>query len=77
MDKKYEIYNVEAEMYNCNMYYPDCIGFLLSWEANLGFGQLTFLYNTKTQRWECDSECMSKEFCVAVLDKWLEQIMSK
>ena len=51
-------------MYNCNQkYYPNCIGFQLSWEANVGFGQLTFMYNTKTQEWGYDSECMSKEFC--------------
>ena len=77
MSKKYEIYSVEAEMFNCNQHYPDCIGFQLNWDANLGFGQLSFIYNTKTQKWSYDNECMSKEFCVAVLDKWLEGMMCK
>lgn len=75
MDKKYEIFSVEAEMYNCNQqYYPNCIGFQLQWEANIGFGSLTFIYDTKDKTWDCDSECMSKEFCLEVLKKWLESL---
>jgi len=75
--EKYEIYSAVGQMYKCNEeFYPNCIGFQIEWEANLGFGQLTFIYDTKTKEWGCDSECMSKEFCNAVLKKWLENIPS-
>ena len=76
MDKKYEIFDVEAEMYKANENFPSTMVFRLSWVANLGFGELNFYYDTEKQEWECDSECMSKKFCQAVLDKWLENIMS-
>ena len=78
LNKKYIIYDVNTEMYICNQeYYPDCIGFQLNWTANVGFGQLTFIYNTKTKEWGYDSECMSEEFCKAVLDKWLSDVMKE
>lgn len=77
MDKKYEIYDVEAEMYKANEYFSNTMVFRLNWTANLGFGELNFYYDTKKNEWECDSECMSKEFCKAVLDKWLSDVMNK
>ena len=77
MDKKYEIYDVEAEMYKANEHFPNTMVFRLNWTANLGFGELNFYYDTEKNEWECDSECMSKEFCKVVLDKWLEDMMNK
>ena len=77
MDEKYEIYSVDAEMYNCNKYYPNCIAYVLKWDANIGFGELTFIYDTKTKEWSYDSECMGKDFCLAVLKKWLSDLMGK
>lgn len=77
MDKKYEIYDVEAEIYKANEHYRNTIVFRLNWTANLGFGELNFYYNTDKNEWECDSECMSKEFCSAVLDKWLSDVINK
>ena len=77
MDKKYEIFDVEAEMYKANEHYPNTMVFKLIWTANLGFGELNFYYDTEKNEWECDSECMSKEFCAAVLDKFLSCMMSK
>lgn len=72
MSKEYTIYNVESEMFQCNKHYPNCIGFWLNWDANVGFGRLSFIYNTKTKEWMCDSKYMSEELCKAVLDKWLQ-----
>ena len=77
MEKKYVIHSVDAEVYKANENFPNTMVFKLAWVANLGFGELTFYYDTKTQEWECDSECMSKEFCSAILDHWLETIMIK
>lgn len=72
--EKYEIYSAEGEFYKCNKNFPNCIGFQINWTANIGFGQLTFIYDTKTKDWGCDTEHMSKEFCEAVLNKWLEGV---
>lgn len=74
MEKEYEIYSVDAEMFNCNKYFPNCIGFQLNWNANIGFGQISFIYDTVTKEWSYDSECMGKEFCLTVLKKWLDDI---
>lgn len=74
MNEKYEIYDVDAEMFNCNLHFPDTIAFKLKWVGNVGFGELSFLFNTKTKEWSCDTECMGKDFCEAVLNKWLEGI---
>ena len=35
MDKKYEIYDVEAEMYKANDHFPNTMVFRLNWTANL------------------------------------------
>lgn len=72
--EKYEIYSVEAEMFQCNECFPNCIGFELNWDANVGFGQLSFVYNTKTKKWSYDSECVGAEFSKAVLNKWLDDV---
>ena len=77
MNNKYEIYDVDAEMFKCNSNYPNMLGFRLHWSANLGFGELSFYYDTKKNEWEYDTECMGKEFCKAVLDKWLEEMISR
>lgn len=75
MNKEYKIYEVVAEMFECNENYPNMLGFRLHWSASLGFGELNFYYDMKKKEWEYDTECMSKEFCIAVLNKWLETIM--
>lgn len=74
---KYKIYDVEAEMYKANENFHNTMVFRLNWTENLGFGELNFYYDTEKNEWECDSECMSKELCSAVLNKWLEDVMSK
>lgn len=75
MNKEYEIYEVKAEMFKCNEKFPNMLGFQLYWSANIGFGELSFYYDTVKNVWEYDTECMDKEFCVAVLDKWLTTLM--
>ena len=77
MDKKYEIYEVQAEMFKCNENFPDMLGFQLHWSANIGFGDLSFYYNTAKNIWEYDTECMGKEFCNAVLNKWIEELIGR
>ena len=77
MTKKYEIYDVNAEMYECNSNFPNMLGLKLYWNASLGFGELSFYYNTKTNKWQYDTECMGKEFSKAVLDKWIEGMMGE
>lgn len=75
--KNYEIYSVQSELYNANQEcFPNIIVFNISWEANIGFGELKFMYNTKTNKWNYDSECMGKDFCKAVLRKWFESVFS-
>lgn len=77
-NKKYEFYDVKAEMFLADPEcYPDTIVFKILWEANVGFGELTFTYNTKTLEFDYDSECMSKEFCIEVVNKCFEEIMSE
>ena len=75
MNKKHEIYDVEAEMFNANTSFPDHIVFRLKWTANLGFGELIFYYDTVKQEWDFDNEYMSKQFCLAILTRWLNDVM--
>ena len=72
---EYEIYSAEGEFYKCNENFPNCIGFQIDWTANIGFGQLTFIYNTKTKEWGCDTEHMDAEFCKQVLAKWYDTVL--
>ena len=74
-DTKYIIYEVRSEMWKCNeKHFPNELAFRIQWSANVGFGELTFTYNTETNTWCVDSECMSEEFCNAVLAKWLNGV---
>lgn len=76
-DKKIEIYEVEAEMFEANSCFPNMMVLSLKWEASIGFGTLSFMYNTEKRNWEYDSECMGEEFCKAVLNKWIEDMMGR
>lgn len=49
-----------------------CEGFVVCWSANIGFGEVTF-YKEKN-KWYADTECMGKDFCKLLLDKFLEMI---
>lgn len=49
---------------------PD--GFILSWSANIGFGAVWF--HRENEKWYADTECMSKDFCKLLLDKFLESV---
>ena len=77
-NKKYEIEYAVGEMYNGNKHFPNTIGFKIEWGAkNIGFGELTFYYDTATKDWSYDDEYMSADFCKAVLAKWFNTIASK
>lgn len=51
-------------------------GFILNWDSNIGYGQMTFLKNEDAI--EVETECMSdnedKEFIKLVLDKFIEKL---
>lgn len=75
---KYTITDVVAEAFNCDpKYFPNRIGFLLNWSADIGFGQLICYYNTKTERWEFDNGGMSPQFCADVFAFWIEKEMTE
>ena len=77
-NKKYEIKYAVGEMYNCNENFKDWIGLTISWNAkDIGFGELSISFNTKTGEWDFDDEYMSADFCKAVLAKWFDTIASK
>ena len=76
--KEINEYNIEwadGEMYKCNSNFPNTLCLKIQWGAkNIGFGELTFHYNTETENWACDDEDMSANFCKAVLLKWFDSI---
>lgn len=77
MRNKYEIYEVDAEMFPANeLYFPNKTVLILKWNASIGFGEITYTYNMETKEWKCDTECMDREFCIAVFDKWMETILN-
>jgi hypothetical protein len=47
-------------------------GFTISWSANIGFGEIVFY--KEDGKWYIDTECMSKDFCKLVFDKFLENV---
>ena len=74
-NKKYEIEYEVGEMYNCNENFNDWIGLTISWWAkDIGFGELSIYFNTKTGEWDFDDEYMSADFCKEVLAKWFDTI---
>ncbi len=79
MEKKnYEIEYACGEMYKGNKHFPNTLAFKIRWGAvGIGFGELSFYFDTKSGKWECDSEYMSDEFCKAVLAKWFDGIEDK
>lgn len=49
-----------------------CEGFVISWSANIGFGEVTFY--KEDGKWYADTEYMSKDFCKLLLDKFVEML---
>lgn len=51
---------------------------ILSWSANIGYGELTLYRDNEDDKWKADTECMckgeDKEFIRMVLNKWIEGI---
>ena len=46
--------------------------FTISWSANIGFGEIVFY--KEGDKWYVDTECMSKDFCKLLFDKFLENV---
>ena len=49
-----------------------CEGFIISWSANIGFGEVCFY--KEDEKWHADTECMGKEFCKKVFDAFLDDV---
>jgi hypothetical protein len=49
-----------------------CESFVISWSANIGFGEV--LFYKEDDKWCADTECMSKDFCKLLFDKFLENV---
>lgn len=47
-------------------------GFIISWCTNIGFGEVCF--HEENEKWYADTECMSKDFCKLLFDKFLENV---
>ena len=47
-------------------------GFIISWCANIGFGEVRFY--KEDGKWYADTECMSKDFCKLLFNKFLENV---
>lgn len=47
---------------------------VFSWDANIGFGELTFYKMNTDDKWHADTECMGKEFAQMVLNKWVDEM---
>ena len=52
-------------------------GVIISWSANIGFGQLTIYKDG--EKWKADTECMcskeDKEFIHMVMNKWIDDMI--
>lgn len=53
-------------------------GVIISWSANIGWGELSFYKDNSDGKWIADTECMSnnenKEFIRMILNKWIDDI---
>jgi len=53
-------------------------GVIISWSANIGFGELTLYHRNEDSKWKADTECMckgeDKEFIRMVLNKWVDEM---
>lgn len=68
MSKKYEITRTKLHTWTNN---PKTNGFTIEWSCKgVGFGELTFYANSSG--WQCETECMSKDFINAVLKHFFD-----
>ena len=53
-------------------------GVVISWSANIGFGELTLYQSNEDNKWKADTEYMctndDKEFIRMVLNKWVDDM---
>ena len=54
-------------------------GVIISWSADIGFGELTLYRRNEDNEWRADTECMCKgedtEFIRMVLNKWVDEMV--
>ena len=68
--KKYDI--TRAELHTWTNHQAKTNGFIIEWTCKkIGFGELTFHIDS-SGKWQCDTECMSKEFIDAVLKHFFD-----
>lgn len=53
-------------------------GLVISWSANIGFGELTLYKQNDEDKWKADTECLctdkDKDFIYMVLNKWIDDM---
>lgn len=53
-------------------------GLVISWSANIGFGELTLYKQNDEDKWKADTECLcnneDKDFMRMVLNKWIDDM---
>lgn len=62
----------DLEITDVHILSKTCEGFIIQWTANIGFGELIFF--KQDGKWYAETECMSKDFCKLVFDKFLESV---
>ena len=64
----YTFYKTEVA-WNLRRNGRDSLGF--RWISPLGFGELSFSREANAENWDCDFECMSRQFVIAALRHFL------
>lgn len=67
MNDKYKDLQIDDVDFQASTNDTGC--FVISWSGNLGFGEFTIGKIGDDKSFYMDSECMSKEFCMALLEK--------
>jgi hypothetical protein len=62
----------DLEIVDAHILSAVCESFVISWSANIGFGEV--LFYKEDDKWCADTECMSKDFCKLLFDKFLENV---
>lgn len=62
----------DLEITNVHILSETCEGFIISWSANIGFGEVCFY--KEDGKWYADTEYMDKDFCKLLFDKFLESV---
>jgi len=67
--------NLEDECYITKVISAPYMGVCFDWTAqNVGFGEFSFFRDLETNRWTCNSECMSREFVKKMLCHFVDNM---